>query len=804
MYKLYIKSKRGSSLVLVMLALAILSMLGIALLSLSILHYRTNLADRNSKTAFYLSEAGLDQAYQKLCVQVKAAMDDAQGKIDKEIDSYIAKERLKEMGDKEDPPIDSSLIQNNREGSINPNGEVDQAELYKLLNGWFKKYYKEYLDRTDSSGELVLVEKLDSVRYNAEYKAFEKAEGYGIPKVVVENKNVTADGIDMTLLSEYLQEGIAKQTRVTYTITVPNYQQPYSLETELKYDLAKNALYSKALTAQKNIILEGGKVDITGDVYAGGMGGERVSETGILMKSGGTLNIEGRVVTGGYITAGGSSANINLKGDVYCNTLYIPEGAAGSSIKVGEATAAGDSSPGYKKKNVYTLEDLRMDGLRANISVYGNYYGFSKGDTTNLNRSSIIINSDDFGISNGSSMKITGEQPAVNMKFPGNESKPAGSVIAGSSFIGLENAAHSPVLYQTGESVSVKGNYAAYTMGLEKGSIPKEEDKNKFDKEHIAFEDLYPLRIAVGFDTDGDGAVNQYFSGESGGEPAQSYRIEGIDYLIYKGLDDKAKYFTYAYHQDKDVIKFGDDVSLDIRNVKYSTGIFIDRNQGNTPLQKYINPQVILALPKLQREYEYYVNTMGDPQMTNYLNPGNYGASVRVEDLFRFGTDIFDKGTDGELYYTNSNGSKAMVLRGPGTDSAVGTPAVGSYDEYSLPSDGVVKGIIVTRGDVYLTGTIHFTGTIITTGSIYMMDNNHKKITNDYDELRYTDLNNFIMKKVSKDKNTPGTQLGDLFRNKGEASQKVYVTVSKVDTITDGSYINFEEIIRSKSWQRVK
>ena len=57
-------NNKGSTMVMLVIAVAVISLLGTSILAVTLMNYRIKLANTEMKTAFYLSESGLDRAYE--------------------------------------------------------------------------------------------------------------------------------------------------------------------------------------------------------------------------------------------------------------------------------------------------------------------------------------------------------------------------------------------------------------------------------------------------------------------------------------------------------------------------------------------------------------------------------------------------------------------------------------------------------------------------------------------------------------------------------------------------------------------
>lgn len=833
----------------VLITLTILSLLGISLMSLATVSYRLMKTDSRVKSAQYLAESGLDQAFEIMSNEVKDAIELAKGKVftgdlepedipdgvvlkigedwvDEELEDmdrvelfiYCQRE-LEKLGTEDSPYLEGE------DGT----GAIIESELDEKINEWFQEAYRKDMDNGSMTTKLT-----DSVPGETYYRNLHDSGQKPVITILSSTPFGGGDTYSIRLSSNYIFEGVPRTLETTFSINVPDYNQRYTVENITESYLVKNTLFSKALLAEKNIYVLGNDVTINGDVYAYGED-DAASNKGILagngpINVGGSINvnsntsaanelnltINGKVITGGDIKTNDDYSNITINGDTYCENMTIPPTTVENRIAVGQ-----DESPGY----VHTLEALRLEGDNAEIDIKGKYFGFSAGVDEDVNRSRIVINSLDLGAGPAdSSISISGESKSVEDKFPTTQtdpavySKPSGSVIAGTSFVGLSPIDGEKVFYQTGESISYIDNYTAYSKHLRasdqpSGPFPTGEPgyEPEYEESNIIWGALSDIHdIALGFisnDLDNSGPT-QYFSDaydEHGNSlPYSEYEDDaGDDYRLYKGLPYKRNYFIYAYRQD--LFKHDNGIHFEglegIKNIAYSAGAYID--EGVVKHQKN-DDSIINLLSKFENEFKYYVNKIADPQIPNYLNTSqNLDTVTRVGDFFDFTgtvTNIFDSK---EIYYKNSDPSKRLEIIGPGASALglsncdsrqISTSANTNYGE-----DNPLKGIIVTKGDVFISGEVYFKGTIITSGNIYIIDNNPKIITNDYDES--TTAKNFIVKRVYDDIRTPAQQIGDLFSQTGTIM--LNLSTSKVERIVDSSsYINFQEIIKISNWKR--
>ena len=114
----YLESKRGSSLVMVLIVFSILSILGVTLLSLAVFNFKMKTVDRKVKAAFYLSEAGLDEAYGVVVNGVKNAIESGYANVKASYDPWLA--------------------------SQNPNKPLPDPPY----NQWFQQAYRNYIQHS--------------------------------------------------------------------------------------------------------------------------------------------------------------------------------------------------------------------------------------------------------------------------------------------------------------------------------------------------------------------------------------------------------------------------------------------------------------------------------------------------------------------------------------------------------------------------------------------------------------------------------------------------------------------------------
>ena len=222
-----------------------------------------------------------------------------------------------------------------------------------------------------------------------------------------------------------------------------------------------NPYWTKAITAN-NLNINNDDTSFNGEVF---VNNDTNIGIGVNAKFGKDLSVKRHI-------------NIDKNGvletkNVYTNGIFLEgEGAKFTAVK------EEDSSVLYS--GVMVKDDLELNAEGQVVKINGPYYGFATSQRReDFENSAIIINNENV------ELEITGDL-----------------FLYGTSYI-----KDIPTKYATGESLSVKGNYIAYTVGLNSNdvSVLNEEDRDDFVESNIIFDyDRYtPLpRLAEKFNDD--------------------------------------------------------------------------------------------------------------------------------------------------------------------------------------------------------------------------------------------------------------------------------------------------------------
>lgn len=702
------KVKKGSSLVMVLIMMSILSVLGTAILSVTLSSYKMRKMNGTLKTNFYGAEAGLDKAYGIVGNVVDEAVQAGNTSVENAKDSLeetIKNEQLKILaGDTSDLEF------------VNEDGSVKEEEIKKFQNNTFQTAYKEYIKDN-------LASKLgDTNEYEFDRNgAGEKFNTDGTKPSISSNipEKFTDDNkMEIELTSTFKHDDLAKQVQAIYEITVPEYKSVYYIENNI-IKVPENLAFLKGIAVDGDMKIDGSNVTVDGDVFVKGTNvaedgtikDEKNFESGIILKgSYSQVTIKGELSSAQNILLKGNQSNLTVEGDAYVRNAIIDTNAQNSNLNINKANNLTGS--------LFTMDDLELNAEKSHINIAGGFYGVSDGSASHESNhsSSIIVNADDIDEEDGSTIEIQAEKDEDKV------------LIAGSSYIQLYNNGE----YQTGESVSIKGNYKAYTMPLTNENARNEKNNKSLDESNIKFEYKDPLILITNY-------LNN-IEDDNDDEPLDVF--------------DKSYYFK-AYndeYKDDDDYKLnlgGSGIKINEDKILSAAGAVLCTPDGNTEnkilVGKYsidVPEEVIAKSNQLKRNIFYMGDSTIDDndlartstlkQRVKYSNENSI-----VEGMVDFNS-IKDNNPQGiigkndDVILLNKDSSKAYVFAPEGveTSSITGNTEIVTVEKQKNTAE--FRGIIITAGDVYFCSKIKFKGTIICGGNLIFKDSSLKEIT--YDE----------------------------------------------------------------------
>lgn len=750
----YSKKRKGATLAYVIVVLAIIAVIGTAIVSLSLTNYKAMIVHGKKTQNLYMSESGLDKVQKALDILTAKAITYGNDAVAKEDASLSAEEDLKSGGNKTE------------DGYKKISSEKEESQ-----NKIFKKAYKEYIikqlnpNSEVSKNEKVFLLQHNKVKFNnnlikmaEEDKNKEKNEegNYDITLIDINNKKVSngsslsgilnfktisdndkKEEISLRLDSKFnVKESDGdknyKDVSLTFNIEVPDYNGAYKIEEFPLYNVCSNGL----VVGENLNVGKGSTLNVDGGIFVsanvvkekkftiGSMVNKKEGD-GVVI-NGGTLSVNnGSLVSKNDIRLGGEGSNLkvgceteenkNNKSNLNLNDeskkahsnlnnnlgVYTGNlGINGNKIGFDKDVSKGNIISNYP---VYAMNDLILNGEKSSINLNGGFYGINSNRsqdelTGKINNSSaIIVNTDDIG--SGSSINIGQE-----------------AIIMGTAYINT-----TPEAYQTGESVSVKGNYIAYTV----------------DNGNVEFKYYNPLQLA---------------------------KLDSVD--------EKAKYFKDNIKNAKGNIHL-DGISLPDNTTSIGATISnneVKLNNKNATLDNITD----ISINQVEK-YEKAINYIGS--LINTKNNDNSEIEFPDQEVRKI-VDI--KESDGKLtkaiiYIDSKNDKGGTLTIKDGKSTEV------RDNEINL-GNGIGAGIIVTKKNVILDSkNLKFNGTIITADNLDVKGSN--KIDLVYDD-------NIIKKIIS--------QNYDSFKNlfRGQVCNN-FITIKSQTNMSD----NTLNLVKTSNWK---
>lgn len=806
----FFRKRRGSALAMMLIIMAILTTLGVSILSATLMGHRFKVINNREKTAFYVSEAGLEEAYAYLGEEVENAIEYAQ-------QIYIPGQ----MGATTTDAISSGT----EERTPEQKQALTEAEYTELTNLYFQIGYQWYFTQNSA----IIVNNLQSkllstigrligqngVRVDAVICALDPASVSG---------NAFAGGqIRFNFQTRVRRANLdgtftpaMERIDCTLSVGIPNYQAPF-MKQLTQFSIMHNALWDKALATDRNIYVLS-DVTVHGNVYAygddinstqpqmkghggivvGGVNDRTLSTPDAAVR--GTLTVNsGNVVTDKEVVTLVSSSvdpsEVTINGDLYCNSLVASSGlSGGSSPNTGSRiTITGDIS---------ILDDTELNSEDSRITVNGSYFGFSSGSGADLSHnssSSLVVNAEDIADPDKSAVIITGGGDKYTDILPTSvKLAPGGIYLSGTVYVN-DQTTYTGVTdapdYGT-VTVNSDGKYRYIPTSTPPGGVTTDnfivatlrssEIGSVADSASVTvnLDGLYPVEgvISASYQTgDSVSVVGNYLGYAQTLTPPTDARFTGIDSTFFteywplnlishkngttgkEEMDhrDKADYSMLAKVEYAPLFNFGGGniqlhgTSINNNQVKFSLGTYINRisaTVGDMFDDKHSLADVVDVMLNIHRDYNFNTRWAGDPQEIGYMDSSTtigYRPLRHwlVSDWNRTdGTNSFvtsASGADNKVFYAkNTPGSdeEVLILRGANYDS----------DEYANLVDRItntehktavlidmpnadtvqVTGVILAKDDVYVLGDVDYAGLVMAQGDIWLIDDNPKIFSN--------------------------------------------------------------------------
>ncbi len=751
---------------LILITIAILSMLGTALLSMSLMNITMKQNDKRIKATLYYSESGIDQVYARVGKFVEEAIEDAISSTDTDM-KYLFNE-LDVIANYVDPitglvdPTEHSqydgLGDSNKIGITYLTVEdyaLDIVALEAHANELYKGHFKNYLDTLEDNSDVTkrISYRLDNSSVPYAVILMDGLSTMDISYASVEKfiQNDPSTFIIRDVRSEFLLRGETKKV-ITTDIVVNDEITSYPLNTlEKRIVLKDNPIWQQAIVVNGDIEVNGDShLYVEGNVY--GMGTVfDLASYGNILRNVPTVNfggirfndtsetvIEGNVYSRQYVQL---SENSNAKmsvtdGAVYANSFIAQKGSNGSMSVSG---------------NVYTQDDLEHNGRNADITIDGSYYGYSDGSTSKTHDSSsaIVINANTKDSTISPTLTITGVAPTTGNHIE----KTAGVIVGGTGYIDeIINTTESE-RYQMAESIAFRENSLAYTWAFNDTIIS--DLINDITEPYVAREGNH-----YGFyadDATQDANLTKYLLKDN-----VSWHSVGTNAQLAVGYDADPQDDTDNYD---DLSELSDKKAIfaTFQNKIDTTGIFVHDGDGNVNISNYIYTTGLQLVSNhfemdsaRQSEFESLSNKITKDYLYQLqkLNPRNEVPYTYIQDIDGVLTEEIDytilESVNGNLdpdvnnanpvyKYTNienpSYGTQNWDVEDTGSLRLIknisdatadvlyisGIAGVNDNDHIYLDGDAGF-GVILRNGDIHIGGNVDFTGALICNGTLYIDD----------------------------------------------------------------------------------
>lgn len=440
------KEERGSTFIMVLLIIAVLSILGSVLLAATTANYMQSMSYLKTNSAFYNSDGVMEKVlYELENVSISAQLW-AKDYVERHLEDYA--DECREIDE------------------LTGESYVNHHLLEEKVLAEYQQAYKEYIINDDGT----LPEKL---RYKLNTLGIREKGTLGYE----DNYFDFLDPPDSLTLSVKVSRNAGDPPvykKIEAEFEFLNSPDQIVIESVVKKDT--NPIWQRALTTEKDLVAVEGQVTLSagdnshmavyalgtvpakdnspGDEYGGIVAGldnlfgidSVLSVSSSVPRSSGKIAILGNAFTNGYIHTFNSSSSIlinNTAGtDVFAQSVQTEWSSFGSTVSI--------------NGNAKLSDDLEVNGIQDTITIGGTLYGFSTGDLNRLayNQSSSILYNDP---SYTSKIRIDGRLYIGGLAYVESLYKDTGDT-------SNPNLRYAP--YQTGESLSIGKNFYAYTYPL--------------------------------------------------------------------------------------------------------------------------------------------------------------------------------------------------------------------------------------------------------------------------------------------------------------------------------------------------
>ena len=619
------KKKKGSTFVIVIIVMAIIFTTGTTILAVTANDYKMRINQSKKLQNLYEADSGLDVVENIIIKTSQEAIKYADKEVKKEFVNLkgmdISKEKLNGLF-KENFYEFLSEPKNVRDSNSIEKSNVKILE-HLILS---KEIINSIEDnKTINSKKLEDINNFDIKILNASYDK--------------DNSRITIE-VESTFQSDKGELKNKKTISTTFKVVAPDYNSEItSINIYPVFD-------GKAITADGNMDVTGGYLNIKGDIWIKGnnnlgenpeysfdkyIGGIKLDNT--------NFNIDGNIYTDNTLHLN-NKVTSNVNGDTFAKNIYV-----GKSINSTDS----ESNDIVFNKNVVVNNDLALNATKSSILIKNNFYGLndktlevSTADKA-LNSSSIIVNDITKNDSEKYKLEVFGDSYIMGVAY-------------------LNTIGDDGKKYQTGESVAVKGNYLAYT----------DVDKTLIENGIVTLRYYSPLQLLESKDRESNATK-------------------------------KAEYFSEYYSNDKNDYKFNDG-AVNLKGEVKSVGTSIKDKDGE--IQKSNISDSDLTLVNNQRnEFARNVFAMGDITGLKDFSYENQKVRRIVADEIYF-NKVKDENIISEngvviLRGTNSN---IEIVNGFIGEQKIEKGLIITNGDITIDGEFNFTGNIITTGNVIIKG----------------------------------------------------------------------------------------------------
>lgn len=431
------KKKRGSTMVMAVITMAIIFLVGTTVLGFTSSTYKRKVSESKRMQNLYEADSGLDVVEN---IIIKASQE-AIKYADTKVKEGFAQNTITATGDKKEKEVANELFKSSFysfliDNKVEVNGTDTDLLLYLVSNL-----------KTIDSAEDREIKIIDAVDPSVGYIIEVPENGY---EVVTGESGEKWINIDVN--SNFETKGSELKQRRTVSINFKVKAPEYNSEINI-VDIYP-VFDGKAITADGDMIVKGiedSNLNITGDIWVKGKDKTLSDENFTFDKYTGGIYLDntGFDITGNIYTANTLHLENDIKGTSRAEEAAKVDGEVfAKNVYVGKGSYSGRSTNNKIdfNKDVTVNNDLAINSINSVINLKNNFYGINDKTTEvdsagkALNSSSIIVNE----VSAPSELNIEKDAYIMGVAYLNATDKDGNK-------------------YQTGESIAVKGNYLAYT-----------------------------------------------------------------------------------------------------------------------------------------------------------------------------------------------------------------------------------------------------------------------------------------------------------------------------------------------------